>query len=93
MDYPAASSPQRLAVGDFNRDGKLDLALTGGQSAVRLLYGNGDGSFQTPVSFTSDGPFLIAAGDLNGDHAADLAVTSYNGVSVLLNTGAQANRH
>src|ERR1700737_312725 len=60
-------------------------------SAVNVLLGNGDGSFQTfvpyllhfPDSFT--GPIGIAIRDLNGDGKADLAVTPlYATLQVLL---------
>jgi hypothetical protein len=67
-----------LAVADFDRDGKLDVAIGGG--AV-LLLGNGDGSFRAPkdLGAISTG---IAVGDFNRDGAPDLAV---GGVTILLN--------
>jgi hypothetical protein len=92
---------------DFNGDGKLDLAIMGGFSLqsntfcighhldVLVLAGNGDGTFQAPVTFTAiDAANLIlgaASFDLNGDHAPDLVtVNSDNTVSILLNdTGAE----
>jgi FG-GAP-like repeat len=76
--------PDALAVGDFNGDGKLDLAWTDGALegtaknayAIRCAYGNGDGTFRSQqVCYTTDGrPFGIAGSDLNHDGKADLVV-------------------
>lgn len=59
-----ASSTSDATAGDFDGDGKLDLALDG-----VILLGNGDGTFQAPLSST--GAFA-AAGDFNGDGKLDL---------------------
>jgi hypothetical protein len=76
-------------TGDFNGDGKLDLAGFTGDS-VWIALGNGDGTFQTPATFTTgqSGLFLLAA-DFNNDGKADLAVsnTTNNTVSILLGNG------
>jgi hypothetical protein len=41
-----------VAVGDFNRDGKLDLAVADvGSKAVLILLGNGKGALQPPVKY------------------------------------------
>ena len=60
-----------LATADFNGDGKLDVAATGNPASIYL--GNGDGTFQTPVSLPfsvgSDVPFGIA--DFNNDGELD----------------------
>ena len=76
-----------VAVGDFNGDGKPDLAVTAGHVFVAL--GNGDGTFQSPVAVTNVSVYSagsIAAGDFNGDGKTDLAVGSYNQL-VLLGNG------
>jgi hypothetical protein len=77
-----------MATGDFNGDGKVDLAITDqNDNSVSILLGNGDGTFQNPLEFTT-GNFAtgVAAGDFNGDGRLDLAVANFNSstVSVLL---------
>jgi len=82
--------PGALAVGDFNGDGKPDLAvLTYVGATVVILLGKGDGTFTAaPLSPTVGGnPNSIAVGDLNGDGKLDLVVSSYNTLSVLLGKG------
>lgn len=78
--------PEQLAIGDFNGDGKEDLALAGSGgypfdvSNIGLLLGKGDGSF-TPDETIFGGdvfPGLLTAGDYNGDGKPDLAFVSTN---------------
>ena len=80
-----------MAVGDFNGDGKLDLAVANvGSNNVSILLGTGTGSFGAATNFgVGSDPFSVAVGDFNGDGKLDLAVANFNSdnVSILLGTG------
>ncbi len=80
-----------IVVGDFNGDGKADLALTFPNNyLVQVLLGKGDGTFTAGQTIPdTDGPVFVTTGDFNGDGKADLAVINPAGsnVSILLGDG------
>jgi hypothetical protein len=71
-----------LATGDFNGDGKLDLAAaTYSLSAVSVALGDGSGHFGTPQDVLLERPRVavldVAAGDFNSDGKPDLVTADY----------------
>lgn len=77
-NFPAGIAPFALTLGDFNRDGKLDVAVTNmnyGADQVSILLGRGDGTLGSPRSIPIGlQPFFITAADFNGDGNLGLAV-------------------
>ncbi len=86
VSYTAGTLPLAVAIGDFNGDGKADLAVaneTNGNN-VSVLLGNGDGTFQPAVTFdTGYSAVAIVAEDFNGDGNLDLAVMNYDSSGML----------
>src|SRR6202521_2530692 len=78
-----------LVAGDFNGDGKLDLAVSTG-ATLSILLGKGDGTFNV-TTFPTTAQFVgtLVAGDFNGDGKLDLAFPDpfHNVVHLLLGNG------
>jgi hypothetical protein len=91
--FAVGNDPRFMAVGDFNGDGRPDLAVVNSGGSVSVLLNTTPAGASTP-SFAPQQTFAVgnspegvAAADVNGDGRPDLAVANLgdNTVSVLLN--------
>jgi len=94
INFAVGNNPVSIAVGDFNGDGKTDIATASSvDSTVSVLFNTGDKRgdiFSSPINFAvGNNPVSIAVGDFNGDGKTDIATASSvdSTVSVLFNTG------
>lgn len=92
LNVAASSGLSAIAVGDFDGDHNLDLAVTSfNNNNVLVFLGNGNGTFQAPLAFpTGAAPNKIVVADFNHDNFQDIAVTNSGSftVTVLLGDGS-----
>ena len=97
------NGPQAVALGDFNNDGKLDMAVVNStDNTVSILLSNGDGTFNgpsgplpagpppgppTPTYKVGHNPQAIVVGDFDNDGNLDLAVANENDNSISILLG------
>ena len=87
---PSDNYSSEPVIGDFNRDGKLDVVVGTYNGGIAFLAGNGDGTFRTQV-YSDVGLQLagsLIASDFNGDGKLDLAArSSFNYAATLVMSG------
>jgi hypothetical protein len=81
VPYSITGSPNAVVAGRFTASGHVDLAISGSQGPIVML-GNGDGTFQAPMSVSTSSQEWIATGDFNRDGRADLAALTGSGMPV-----------
>ena len=85
-DGTPAPAPYYLTIGDFNRDGKLDIiSANNGNATVGVLLGTGTGTFGATTYYpVGAGAIFANVGDINGDDRVDITAVTANGLAVLL---------
>ncbi len=86
----AGAAPRSIAIGDFNNDGKKDLAVANiFAQNIYILIGNGMGGFSagTAISLDINQAFFIITDDFDADGKLDLAVTLTNNDKIAIIKG------
>jgi gliding motility-associated-like protein len=96
-DFATGINPQNIAIGDFDGDGKPDVAVVNnGATTVSVLHNISSVStlgFDAKIDFTiGNGARSVAVGDFDGDGKLDLAVANYtsNTISLLRNISSSS---
>lgn len=83
-----AGSFESITTGDFNKDGKIDLATGNWYDSTSVFIGNGDGTFQPEVDYPAGRAAAVITGDFNSDGNLDIATANViNSISIVLGNG------
>lgn len=91
-DFTVGETPSGVVAGDFNGDGRQDVAVANHDSdSVTVLLGNGAGGITSTITLSNvgQGPSAITAGNVNSGSVLDLVVVgeTSDSVAVLLGNG------
>ncbi len=88
-NYEVEKNPTAIRAGDYNNDGFTDLVTSNiSSNSLSLLFGNGDGSFQTQVPIrVCQEPRNLAVEDFNQDTHLDLAIACYGSDQISILSG------
>jgi large repetitive protein len=98
IEYQTGADPHSLVLADLDGDGHLDIAtwdsgVQGGpvNRGVSVLFGKGDGTFETSISFAipDEAGVIRAAADLDGDGKLALIFTGSGQLILLFNAIAR----
>jgi hypothetical protein len=98
--YPIGKDPTDFVIEDLNGDGHKDLSVTIGYNhtayqtrSVRVLHGNGDGTFSSGLDYrVPKFPGFLAGGDFDHDGDVDLVTSNLiGGLSTLYNSSIPQN--
>jgi len=92
VNYPSGEAPAGLTAADFNSDGWLDLVVSNynyGPSTVSILFNNGSGTFNSPITIPSgNNSWRLVSGNINDDNLPDIVVANGDQkVNILFNNG------
>ena len=95
VDRNVGNSPNALALGDVNKDGKLDVLVSNGQDGTMgFAIGNGDGTLKTQKTLASgNSPHGIVVADFNGDSFLDVVVANTADSDIALFRGSSGGFH
>jgi hypothetical protein len=96
IDFNGYVAQQMVPIADLDGDGKADLVvvqpptLLVPTSSILIFYGNGDGTFQPPVTLATSHTYTqIVVADVNRDNKLDLVLTDGIGIAVITNLGGR----
>ena len=78
-DIDTGGAALGVALGDLDKDGRLDAVAINGNGTIAVMRGQGDGHFQVSVVTALAQPTALALGDLDGDGALDVVITGNDG--------------